>query len=132
MPRLDLWGEDQGRHSSKQKHYRIHQEGRNPKTRRMYWKRESLSRHHLNPQGRGLISSLHVQPLEHNYMNEQTKKAAALLGRLGGKSGKGKRKARSREQCQRAANIRWSAFRMRKKEHRSSKVSSKANKEGGS
>jgi hypothetical protein len=33
--------------------------------------------------------------------------SAVALGRLGGKAGTGKAKARTREQCQRAAQARW-------------------------
>jgi hypothetical protein len=41
-------------------------------------------------------------------MNEKPKNPAAVeLGRLGGKAGRGQAKARTREQAQKAALVRW-------------------------
>ena len=46
-----------------------------------------------------------AQPLVHTVTMKN--KAAVELGRLGGKAGKGKAKARTTEQARRAALIRW-------------------------
>ena len=46
-----------------------------------------------------------AQPLAHTVTMKN--KAAVELGRLGGKAGKGKAKARTSEQARRAALIRW-------------------------
>ena len=42
------------------------------------------------------------------------KKAAAILGRIGGAAGRGAKKARTPEQCRKAAQKRWALWRMEK------------------
>jgi len=42
-------------------------------------------------------------------------RAAQTLGRLGGKAGRGKSKARTRKQAQAAVKIRWEKYRKAKK-----------------
>lgn len=42
------------------------------------------------------------------------KKAAAILGRIGGAAGRGAKKRRSAEQCRKAALKRWALWRLAK------------------
>jgi len=56
-----------------------------------------------------------AQPLAHN-ADTMKNKAAVSLGRLGGKAGKGKAKARTPDQARAAALIRWEKWRSKKDE----------------
>lgn len=46
--------------------------------------------------------------------NEAIRQAAAILGRLGGKAGRGDAKRRPSEQCRAAVMKRWEAYRKQK------------------